>query len=101
MHSPLPNRGRPKLPSSLQRTARERTKSGTALHPGNVINLAHHRAQRRPAAARCTSLRVDIDADGRLHHECCIRSEHADHLTDVLLLLLLRAREARQGGGAK
>lgn len=77
------------------KSARERTKSGTALRPGNVIDLEHHRAQRRPAAAR-TTVRVDVDVDGSIDYG----REDADRVTDALLLALIEAREARAKGGA-
>ena len=63
----------------------------------NVIDLSQQRARSTAAADRNSSLRITIDADGFLHYESHIRCQDADHIIDVLLLMLLKAREARAG----
>jgi hypothetical protein len=83
--------------SQTRRSAALARTTSDIHRPANVIDLAHHRAQRRPAAAR-TSVRVDIDADGFLDYEINIRREDSDRIVDVLLLALLEAREARTKG---
>lgn len=37
---------------------------------------------------------ISVDAGGRIDFDCEISPEYADQMTDVLLLLLIKAREA-------
>lgn len=84
--------------SSTRRSSARAHKCATDIRRSdNVVDLAQHRAPRTAAADRNSSLHVAIDADGFLHCESHIRCEDADRFVDVLLLMLLKAREARAG----
>jgi hypothetical protein len=87
--------------SSTRRSAdRPRRNGDTHIRRSdNVIDLSRHRAQRRPLDNRSTKIRVDIDADGFIDYEINVCREDADRVTDVLLMALLKAREARSGRG--
>jgi hypothetical protein len=39
---------------------------------------------------------ISVDVEGHIDFESEVEPEHADKMTDVLLLMLLKAREARK-----
>lgn len=43
-----------------------------------------------------TYVSISVDTDGHIDFESEVEPEHADQMTDVLLLMLLKAREARK-----
>jgi len=81
------------------RPGRTKRESGT-VRADNVVDLRSYRAKasRHPrltvADDRSTQISIAIDAEGFLDYESHIRSEDADRVTDVLLLMIVRARQA-------
>lgn len=63
----------------------------TASEAGGEV--ASRSTQVRPRGTSYVS--ISVDADGRIDFDSEIFPENADQMTDVLLLLLIKAREAR------
>ena len=51
----------------------------------------------QPAAIRALSyISISVDTEGHIDFESEVAPDHAEQMTDVLLLMLIKAREARR-----
>jgi hypothetical protein len=80
-----------------------RNKSEIARTLSNVVSLRSHRAHDKPLASRSapsgTFVSISVDVDGHIDFKCEVEPRYAERLTDVLLLMIVRAREAREVAG--
>jgi hypothetical protein len=54
-------------------------------------------AEERPSDARAASyVSISVDTDGHIDFESEVVPEHAEQMTDALLMMLIKAREARR-----
>jgi hypothetical protein len=82
--------------------------AGEARATSSAVTLDHRADDSRLTAVKVDPLRtalgrtgrsfvsISVDVEGHIDFESEVEPEHADKMTDVLLLMLLKAREARK-----